>query len=113
MEDVSRIHYRCGPGWRLIVTYDQLAPAARRTWFLNGTRSSMADVDFHEISFQCPKCGHDIKQTIGRLKAKEHMACPGCGVGINIDTNRLADATEEIQIATGKIPPEITIKFFR
>ena len=73
----------------------------------------MADVDFDEISFQCPKCGQDIKQSIGRLKAKEHMACPGCGVGINIDTNRLADATEEIQSAIGKSPPEITIKFFR
>jgi DNA-directed RNA polymerase subunit RPC12/RpoP len=44
----------------------------------------MADVDFHEIAFQCTKCGHEIKQTIGRLEASEHMACPGCGVGIVI-----------------------------
>jgi transcription elongation factor Elf1 len=73
----------------------------------------MARIDFHEISFQCPRCGHDLKQTIGRLKASERMTCPGCRVGINIDTDRLAKAAEEIQKAIQKIPPEITIKFFR
>ena len=73
----------------------------------------MADVDSHEIRFQCPNCGQDLKQTIGRLKANEHMTCSGCGIGINIDTDRLAKATEEIQKAIDKIPPEITIKFFR
>jgi hypothetical protein len=35
----------------------------------------MADVDAHEIRFQCPNFGHDLTQTIGRLKAQEHMAC--------------------------------------
>ena len=69
--------------------------------------------DAHEIRFQCPKCGHELKQTIGRLKANERMTCSGCGVGINIDTNRLAKATEEIQNAIEKFPPEISIKFFR
>jgi transcription elongation factor Elf1 len=75
--------------------------------------SLMARIDAHEIRFQCPKCGHDLKQTIGRLKANERMTCPGCGVRINIDTDRLAKATEEIEKALKKIPPEITIKFFR
>jgi transcription elongation factor Elf1 len=73
----------------------------------------MVDVDAHEIAFQCPNCGHDLKQTIGRLKANEHLACSGCDIGINIDTDRLAKATEEIQKAIDKAPPEITIKFFR
>jgi len=73
----------------------------------------MADVDYHEIRFQCPNCGQDLKQTIGWLKTNEHMTCSGCGIGINIDTNRLAKAAEEIQKAIEKIPPEITIKFFR
>jgi len=53
----------------------------------------MVGVESHEVRFQCPKCGHDLKQTIGRLKANEHMTCPGCGIGINIDTNRLANAS--------------------
>ena len=38
----------------------------------------MVGVESHEVRFQCPKCGHDLKQTIGRLKANEHMTCPGC-----------------------------------
>jgi len=73
----------------------------------------VADAEMHEIRFQCPNCGQDLRQTIGRIKANEHMTCPGCGIGINIDTDRLAKATEEIQKAMDKIPPEITIKFFR
>lgn len=70
-------------------------------------------VDAHEIEFQCPNCGSEIKQTIGQLKAGQHVTCSGCGIGINIDTNRLANATSEIQNALDKVPPEITIKFFR
>jgi hypothetical protein len=35
----------------------------------------MADVDAHEIRFQCPNFGHDLTQTIGRLKAQERMTC--------------------------------------
>lgn len=73
----------------------------------------MTSVDAHVIRFQCPKCGHELEQTIGQLKASEHMQCPGCGVGINIDTNRLANAADEIQQAIDKVPSEITIKFFR
>jgi len=73
----------------------------------------MVDVGSHEIRFQCPNCGQDLIQTIGRLKANEHMRCSGCGIGINIDTDRLTKATEEIQKALDKIPPEITIRFFR
>ena len=41
------------------------------------------------------------------------MTCPGCGIGINIDTDRLANAAEEIRRAIEKSPSEITIKFFR
>jgi predicted RNA-binding Zn-ribbon protein involved in translation (DUF1610 family) len=73
----------------------------------------MTDVDSSEIEFQCPSCGHDLKQTIARLKAERQMICPGCGIGINIDTDRLANAAEEIQKAIQRTPSEITIKFFR
>ena len=65
------------------------------------------------MRFQCPNCGQDLKQTVGQLKESEHMTCSGCEVGINIDTDRLAKAADEIQKAIEKVPPEITIKFFR
>jgi Fe2+ or Zn2+ uptake regulation protein len=49
----------------------------------------------------------------GQIKSSEHMNCPECGVGINIDANRLSSAADEIQKAIDKVPPEITIKFYR
>lgn len=73
----------------------------------------MTDVDSAVLEFQCPSCGNDLKQTIAQLKAEKHMTCPGCGIGINIDTDRLANAAEEIRRAIEKSPSEITIKFFR
>ena len=57
----------------------------------------MTDVDCSEIEFQCPSCDHDLKQTIARLKAERHMICPGCGIEINIDSDRLANAADEVQ----------------
>jgi hypothetical protein len=51
--------------------------------------------------------------TNDRAPESEHMTCTGCHIGINIDTNRLANATDEIHKAIEKTPPEITIKFFR
>jgi hypothetical protein len=69
-------------------------------------------VDLHEFRFQCPNCGSDL-QAIGRLQAHERMTGAGCRIGTNIDTNRLANAADEIRKALEKIPPEITIRFFR
>ncbi len=69
--------------------------------------------DAHLIKFQCPQCGHELEQSIQSLKQSTRMCCEGCGVGINIDTNRLANAAEEMRRALEKVPPEITIKFFR
>ncbi len=73
----------------------------------------MTDIDTRMIRFQCPKCGHELEQTIGRLKSSDAMRCPGCAVGIHIDADRLANAADEIQKALDKVPAEITIKFFR
>jgi predicted RNA-binding Zn-ribbon protein involved in translation (DUF1610 family) len=76
-------------------------------------KTKTTGADAHMIRFQCPKCGQELEQTIGSLKLSDHMRCRGCGVGINIDTNRLANAAEEMRSAMEKVPPEITIKFFR
>jgi hypothetical protein len=87
-----------------------------------GKESAMPNVDAHEISFQCPRRGHDLVETIGQhLKAPHRqLACGDCGVGINFDTDKLArathvleDATAALQAAAEAIPGEITIKFFR
>ena len=73
----------------------------------------MTGIESHVIRFQCPRCGQDLEQTIARVKTSDHMTCSGCGVGINIDTNELANVADEIQRAFEKAPPEIAIKFYR
>ena len=70
-------------------------------------------MEAHVVKFQCPSCGHELEQSIARLRSGEHMHCPGCAIGINIDSDRLANVADEIHKALGKMPPEITIKFFR
>jgi predicted RNA-binding Zn-ribbon protein involved in translation (DUF1610 family) len=107
--------WNCGrPFWRRRVDccIDKIgAPEAASAGRID--RMKMAGADAVVIRFQCPKCGHELEQTIASLKLSNHMSCKGCGVGINIDTNRLANAADEIQSAIDKIPPEITIKFFQ
>ncbi len=73
----------------------------------------MTDIDANVVKFQCPHCGYELEQTIRQIKSSEHMNCAGCGIGINIDANRLSSAAAEIQKAIDKMPPEITIKFYR
>ena len=73
----------------------------------------MPNVDANVISFQCPKCGHDLEQTIGLLKTNQRLVCTGCGVGISFDTAKLAKATENLQEALEAVPNEISIRFFR
>lgn len=72
----------------------------------------MTDVESSEIEFQCPSCGHDLKQTIARLKAERQMICPGCGIEINIDSDRLANAAEEIQKAMRRLHPKLPLNSF-
>ena len=72
----------------------------------------MPNGNLKEVTFQCPSCGQDLTQVIQRGQSN-HMTCSGCKIGINIDTDRLAVASDEIQKALDMVPPEITIKFFR
>jgi predicted RNA-binding Zn-ribbon protein involved in translation (DUF1610 family) len=66
----------------------------------------MTDAHAYAVRFQCPKCGHELEQAIGKLKLGRHMPLSGCGVEINIDTRQLADAAEEIGRAIEKVPLE-------
>jgi predicted RNA-binding Zn-ribbon protein involved in translation (DUF1610 family) len=72
-------------------------------------RSSMSDA--HLIKFQCPQCRQELEQSIASLKQSTPMRCNGCSVGINIDTDRLANAAEEIRRALEKVPPRSQSNF--
>jgi transcription elongation factor Elf1 len=68
-------------------------------------------LDDKEISFKCPKCSHQLKKTVGWLKANADMICEGCGVTIKLNTEQLARGAEDAQKALDSIPKKITIKF--
>ena len=65
------------------------------------------------IHFQCPRCGHELEQTIGLLKAERQVICDSCRVEIHIDSAKVATATETLHTAITQGPNEITIKFYR
>jgi uncharacterized membrane protein len=73
----------------------------------------LAGIESREFRFQCPNCGHDLRQTIGRLKANERMICAGCNVGINIDTGGSTGGPIEITRSMDEAMPQIVVKFFR
>ena len=37
----------------------------------------MPGIDSSEIEFQCPSCGHELKQTVAGLKAERQHDLPG------------------------------------
>jgi hypothetical protein len=61
----------------------------------------MTDAHAYAVRFQCPKCGHELEQAIGKLKLGRHMP-----LEINIDTRQLAGAAEKIPWVIEKAPPE-------
>ena len=47
----------------------------------------MAFLDDAPISFECPGCGHEFSETLGRLKANPEIECPGCAKPIQIQSD--------------------------
>jgi len=51
----------------------QSAPDAPSRFALTIYQASLrSEADLNEIKFQCPNCGHDLQQSIGRLKINDH-----------------------------------------
>lgn len=53
-------------------------------------------LDDTEIPVECPECGHKSRKTIGYLKASPEFACPGCGVTIKVNGDKLKLSTERV-----------------
>lgn len=71
----------------------------------------MIEIDACVIAFQCREYGHDLAQSIGRLKSEAHMPCPGCGIGINIDTTKLSNTADKFETLPTKFRRD-QIEFF-
>ena len=56
--------------------------------------------DNAKLPIKCPKCGREIKQTVGRLKRGNKFACPKCRTGF--DPKELARGLAEAEKAIRK-----------
>jgi predicted RNA-binding Zn-ribbon protein involved in translation (DUF1610 family) len=74
---------------------------------------TMPNVDANVISFQCPKCGNDLQQTIGLMKSNQRLVCNSCGVGISFDTAKLAKATEILKRSRSSFFASLHLAFDR
>jgi hypothetical protein len=64
--------------WGLVARLQKLSRDRRND---SEKQSPMTDVDACVVAFQCPKCGHHLEQAIAKLKAQDHMRCPGAAAG--------------------------------
>ena len=59
-------------------------------------------VDNVELAISCPKCSHDNKTTIHKLKALGGLACAKCDEMLDIDIAELEAAVEKTVHETRK-----------
>ena len=52
-------------------------------------KSLSRTIDDHELPFECAKCGHQLRERIGHLKTNPDIRCPGCGIMISVEADRL------------------------
>lgn len=68
--------------------------------------------DATQISVKCPKCGKELKETLGRLKRQKYITCPTCG-RIAADTKGLVSAERSVnnQLDSPRKDFSIKLKF--
>lgn len=54
------------------------------------------DIDSHELTFNCPSCGQEFSETIGRLRENPKIPCTGCGSVIVIKADELDSGLKSI-----------------
>lgn len=64
------------------------------------------------LTFSCPKCGKQIKETLGRLQGKNKLVCQACGpMALNGEALKTARRSlQEFERATAKLSTKITFK---
>lgn len=59
-------------------------------------------MDGGEISFPCPRCGRNLKQTVGQGRRNRPIRCPG-GHTVEVDGSSLNRATKQAEKAVDDI----------
>ena len=63
--------------------------------------------DSHPVDIPCPKCGHQIKERLGRLKNDAQLTCPGCQSRISSDAKGLRDGLESVDKSLAELKRSI------
>lgn len=63
----------------------------------------MAFLDQQKIAFRCPGCGHELKETVGRLKLNPNIHCVGCGKTIEISSGELKKAVDGVDASIANL----------
>ena len=56
-------------------------------------------LDDQTITLKCPKCSHEITETVGRLKHSPKLVCPSCASNIQINASSLLEETRKVDVA--------------
>ncbi len=60
--------------------------------------------DDAEIDIECPKCGNEIKQTVGWLHTRDAVTCPRCGKRFRVDSAQAIRALQAREHRTDDTP---------
>lgn len=60
-------------------------------------------IDDTDVQLDCPACGRQFKQKLGRLKSNPTIKCPGCQQPIKIEASGLRKAVDKANESLGKL----------
>lgn len=67
----------------------------------------MTLIDGAQVDIKCPKCGHKIKQRLGRLKNDPTLTCPACQQPVKIDAAGLRRGLSGAEAALAQLQKKI------
>jgi hypothetical protein len=59
------------------------------------------------IPFPCPKCQHEIKETIARLETNPTLTCAACNTSFGVDAEELRRGLQEVDQSLAKLASEV------
>lgn len=62
-----------------------------------------------KLSIPCPKCKHDIPETIARLEKNPTLTCPACSTSFAIEADGFRRELEEVEQSLTKFKRNMTI----
>ena len=59
--------------------------------------------DDQQLTFECPGCGHQLTESIGRLKLNPQLTCSGCGKTIQVEADDLRRGLDSAEKALDEL----------